>query len=112
MKIRLLVVSVVALSALAMPSPAFGVYVEHPTIHEREAFENTQSFLAKKYSGWRRREAGYIDCRPGRINRYTWSCAVGWLAGSNCWQGRVRVENEYKEDGVVYYNVRFRARRC
>jgi hypothetical protein len=111
MKLRLLVIGL-AVAALVLPSAALGTYVEHPTIHEREAFENTQRFLAKKYSGWRKRSAGYIDCRPGRINRYTWSCAVGWLAGPNCWQGRVRIENEYREDSITYYSVRFRARPC
>jgi hypothetical protein len=102
----------VALGALAIPAPAIGVYVEHPTIHEREAFERTQRFLAKEYSGWRKRSAGYIDCRHGRINRYIWSCAVGWLAGRNCWQGRVRVTNDYREDATVYYSVNFRSRPC
>jgi len=112
MKLRLLVSVAAVLGVLALPASAPGAYVEHPTITEQEAFRGTQHFLAKKYSGWRKRAAGYIDCRPGRINRYTWSCAVGWLAGRNCWQGRVRVENEYKEDGVVYYSIRFRARPC
>jgi hypothetical protein len=111
MKLKLLAIALVV-GALALPSTALGSYVEHPTIHEREAEENTQHFLAKKYSGWRKRSAGYIDCRQGRINGYIWSCAVGWLAGRNCWQGRVRIENEYREDNVTYYSVRFRARPC
>ncbi len=111
MKLKLFAIAL-AVGALTLPSSALGSYVEHPTIHEREAEENTQHFLAKKYSGWRKRSAGYIDCRHGRINGYIWSCAVGWLAGRNCWQGRVRIENEYREDNVTYYSVRFRARPC
>jgi len=73
MRSRLLVIGLI-LGALALPSAALGTYVEHPTIHERQAEEDAQHFLAKKYSGWRKRSAGYIDCRHGRINGYTWSC--------------------------------------
>lgn len=108
---RRLALACVVLGSLALP-PSAGAYVERPTIHEGQAFEHIQHFLAKNYPGWRTRKYGYIDCRPGRVNRYTWSCAAGWIRGYNCWQGRAQIENEYSEEGVVYYAVNWRAKRC
>lgn len=99
------------LVGLLVPAGA-GASVEHPAIGEAAAFERTQSYLAKTYPGWRSRKYGYIDCRRGRINAYIFSCAVGWIRGYNCWQGRTRVENEYAEEGVVYYGISINTRRC
>ncbi|HEU5253662.1 MAG TPA: hypothetical protein VFU16_10105 [Solirubrobacterales bacterium] len=107
---RILLGAIVLVGLLA-PAGA-SAYVEHPAIGEAAAFERTQSYLAKTYPGWRTRKYGYIDCRHGRINGYIWSCAVGWIRGYNCWQGRTRIENEYAEEGVVYYSIRINARRC
>jgi hypothetical protein len=107
---RLLLAGAV-LAALCLPSSAVA-YAEHPAIGEEAAFIQTQHFLAKNYPGWRSRAVGYIDCGRGRINAYTWTCAVGWARGHNCWQGRVRVTAEYSEERTTYYNVHLVARRC
>lgn len=95
-----------------MPAFANANYVESPTIHERAAKKDTAQFLHKNYPGWRYRQYGYVDCRNGRINRYTWTCRVGWVSGSKCRQGRARVMNEYREGSYVYYLISFRGRRC
>ncbi|HEV2858977.1 MAG TPA: hypothetical protein VGW80_11315 [Solirubrobacterales bacterium] len=106
-----LILAGLALVALWLPSSA-AAYVEHPGIGEEAAFIQTQHFMAKTYPGWRSRAVGYIDCRNGRINGYSWSCAVGWARGRNCWQGRVRVTAQYAEEGTIYYNVHLKARPC
>jgi hypothetical protein len=105
-------VAVGCTALLSILATASASYVEHPTIHEFEAFEDARHFLAQNYPGWRTRAVGYIDCRHGRINRYIWSCGVGWARGRNCWQGRTRISNEYREGNVVHYQVNFNSRRC
>lgn len=110
MKLRFSLVALFAL--LALSGNAEANYVEHPTIHERQAEEDALAFLHKNYATWRYRQEGYVDCRYGRINRITWACRVGWRKGYNCWLGRMQIENEYREVNVVYYKVHFQARRC
>jgi len=105
-----------ALLVLAAPgafsATAAARYQEHPWLGEAAAHSDTQHYLARTFAGWRAREYGYIDCRYGRVNSYIWICAVGWIRGYNCKQGRVRVENEYAEGGITYYGIHFGYRRC
>lgn len=99
------------LSVLVLSGIAWA-YVAYPTIREHQAEEDVAQFLHKNYAGWRYRQYGYIDCRNGRLNRYTWACRVGWRSGRKCRQGRVRIMNEYAEEGVVYYLASSVLRRC
>jgi hypothetical protein len=86
-------------------------YVEYPTIHEGEA-ESHAVHVLHDYPGWRYRNYGYVDCRNGRLNNYSWACRVGWISGSKCRQGRIRVENEYSEGRTIYYRSHTVLRRC
>ena len=99
------------LGTLVLSSSAWA-YIARPTIGEHQAEKDVAQFLHKNYPGWRYRQYGYLDCRNGRLNRYTWACRVGWLSGNKCRQGRVRVTNEYAEEGVVYYLASSALRRC
>lgn len=107
---RRLVVLGVAVGLLAA-APA-SAYRYHPPLREGQAERYARAFLVKHYPGWRYRQEGYVDCRFGRINRYTRACRVGWRKGGNCWLGRMQIQTSYVEAGIVYYKVHFRARRC
>lgn len=96
---------------LALFASSAVAYVYHPTLQEGAAERRTLKFL-HDYPGWRYREVGYLDCRFGRINRYTWVCRVGWRQGSKCRQGRVRITNSYHQEGVTHYFVSAGIRRC
>lgn len=102
------------LSACFVPSTATAAthYVAYPTIHEREAEEDVQHTLAKKFRSWRHRDFGQIDCRGGRVNRFTWSCHVGWYWGRVCYTGRIRIMNQYREGSWVYFHWYPRLRYC
>lgn len=104
-----LLLSVGAVLALVGSAEA---YRYHPPLGQGQAERYARTFLFKKYPGWRYREAGYVDCRFGRINRYTRACRVGWVKGRNCWLGRLRVATSYVEGGAVYYKIHFRAKHC
>jgi hypothetical protein len=43
---------------------------------------------------------------------YVWACRVGWTGGGHCRIGRVRVENQYAEDGYTYYGTHITTRHC
>jgi hypothetical protein len=104
---------VVLTALVAAPAAEAGV-VAHPTITEHQAEGDAYQFLHRTYPGWRHKRYGYVDCGHGRINRFTWSCGVGWVSGrSNCWQGRLRIENLEYELGTFYYEVKAHTyRRC
>jgi len=66
--------------------------------------------LLRRSAGWRYRDAGYVDCRRGKINRITWVCRVAWVRGKRCLRGRVRVAGLIYE-GRSSYNASFQGRR-
>lgn len=107
-----LATALLVLGALWLPVAA-EAYTEHPTITEREAFRAVQHLLHERYWwSWKDRDWGEIDCRPGRVNRYSWSCGVIWSHNGICRQGRARVVNLYAEDGEIYSNTLFNGRYC
>lgn len=113
MKLKIPAVSLLATLALCAPATA-GVLM-YPSITERQAEGDVYQFMHHNYAKWRHKHYGYVDCRHGRINRFTWSCGVGWVmgGGGGCWQGRVRIVNEEYEDGYYYYNgIANIVRRC
>jgi len=110
MKLKVLAVSLLAFFAIS--ASAFAGFVEYPTITEGEAKEDSGRFLHKSYGAWRYRSEGYLDCSNGRINRYTWVCRAGWRKGNICTQGRLRLENEYREGSRIHYLADWRGRRC
>jgi hypothetical protein len=111
MKLKVLAVTLLAMFGLGGTAQAG--FVPYPTITEHRAEGDVYQFMHHNYSEWRHKRVGYVDCSHGRINRFTWSCGVGWVAGrASCWQGRVRIVNEEYEGGVFYYNgiARFKPR--
>ena len=109
---RLIAVLAVAASlVVALTSTAQG-YLERPPIGQGQAEHRVFKLLHSKRE-WRHRKVGYVDCRHGRINNYTWACAVGWATGPyNCWLGRVQVTNKYVENGATAYDIHLNARPC
>jgi hypothetical protein len=97
-------------AALLLPSPA-GAYQFHPPIGEGQAERRAYKFM-RQYPGWRYKWGGWVDCRRGRINSYSWACRVAWWRGRRCRVGRVRITNRYSEEGVVEYSAHIVHRRC
>jgi hypothetical protein len=110
LKTKLVLVALLAGLVLAGGAKA-AHYVERPTIHEGEARSHALHFL-NDYPGWRYRKRGYLDCRYGRINRYTWACRAGWISGAKCRLGRMRIQNDYREGSLTYFSTSFGSRRC
>jgi len=108
MKVRLGVIAVAV--ALLVPATASG-WTEKPAIGESFAQSAVSKYL-RKYPGWRYRQDGFVDCRRGRINGYTWACRVAWWSGYRCRQGRVRITTRYGENGTIYYYVHAYLVRC
>jgi len=109
MKIKLAAMSLLVFLGLSASTEAYPV--EHPAIGEYIAEARVYRVL-REYPGWRYRQVGYVDCRHGRINSYTWACRVGWANYGHCRQGRIRITNVYSENETVYYNVNSVIRRC
>lgn len=97
--------------ALALPAGASAYPVRHPALGEQAAEHRVYKVL-HEYPGWRYRRVGYVDCRFGRVNGYTWVCRVGWAGGGHCRIGRVRISNSYSENEVTYYRSYVVVRRC
>lgn len=83
-----------------------------PAVHRADAEEFAGRLLREKYPTWTYRQAGYLDCRRGKINRTHWRCRVGWYKGNFCRIGRVQVEGEYFFRGTPFYGTHLRVRRC
>lgn len=106
---RLRAAFLVLLTGLVFPQEALADN-GRPTVRRPIAERQTRGFLVQNYPSWRYRAFGFVDCRRGRINRYTWACRVGWGRGETCHRGRVRVTGKYREPRVNIYNVHFRGR--
>jgi hypothetical protein len=112
MKLTIVLGALVAASLIGLGTAAADN--GRPTVHAGLAERYAYGILQKRPS-WRYRTEGYVDCRFGKINRYTWACRVGWYQGRTCHRGRVRVTGTYREHGYNNYNVHFRgsgAYRC
>ncbi len=108
---RVKVAAVLVGSFLVLASQAQGYANPHPLISERTAERGVLRFL-HSYPGWRYRRYGYVDCRFGRINSYSWGCRVGWVGSGHCRLGRVRITNIYGEQGYTHYSAVGRTRHC
>jgi hypothetical protein len=98
--------------ATASPAVALAGYVAHPTITEGLAKEWATSYMHKNDAHWRYRTSGGIDCRRGRLNRYSWACRVHYREGGFCASGRVNVIYEYKTDGKAGHSEQYNGRPC
>jgi hypothetical protein len=94
--------ALVAILVLSAPAAADN---GRPTVQKADAERGAQHVLADIQS-WRHRQFGFINCDGGKVNRYTWSCAVGWGRKHNCSRGRIRVVGTYPdEQGRGHYNI-------
>lgn len=108
MKVKIVLFAL--LGTLALAGAAKASFTPH--IHQGEAEERTVRFLHSEEAGWRYRSEGYVDCNGGRISNISWACRVGWTGSAGCSIGRVRITNEYRERGTIYYDAHFIGRRC
>jgi hypothetical protein len=89
-----------------IPAQAQAVYL--PSVGPGLAKQETLRTMPK-FSFWRYRSTGWVDCGQGKINRTTWVCRVTIIKRRTCQLGRSRVYSRwdwYAESVVISTRIR------
>ena len=78
---------------------------------DRAQAELSSKRVLRKSADWRNRDAGYLRCANGRVNRVTWICRFGYVRKQCCGKGRSRVVGTVSRKGKQWFRAYLSGRR-